>query len=78
MKQTRFRIKANDNIKAVMFDDKTGKLLITVYDSGFTTIGEVVSKLISKVTYINSGKVYISIYNQDTERIKQFYKHVNR
>ena len=78
MKKTRFRIKANDTIKATMSADNTGKLLATVYDSGFSTIGEVVNKLISKVPYTNSGKVYISIYNQETEQSKQLIKHVNR
>ena len=78
MKQTRFRIKANDTIKAVMSDENIGKLLATVYDSGFTTIGEVVARLFSKCQYTSSRTVHISIYNQDTERIKQFKKHVNR
>ena len=78
MKQTRFRIKANDTIKVTMSADNTGKLLATVYDSGFTTIGEVLRKSISKIPYTNSGKVFISIYNQDTERIKQLYKYVNK
>ena len=78
MKKTRFRIKENDTIKATISDDNTGKLLATVYDSGFTTIGEVVSRLLSKCEYTSARTVYISIYNQETEQIKQFKKHLTK
>ena len=74
--RTRFKISKNDTIKA--FVHANNKLLASVYDSGFTTINEVVNRLISKIPYTNSKKLEISIHNNDKEQSKYITKKVNR
>lgn len=75
--KTRFRISANDTIKATM-SSAEGKLLSTVYDSQFTTIGEVVSVLIARVPYTPTKSVSISIYNETKDEVKYIQKRVNK
>jgi hypothetical protein len=67
----RFRIRQLDTIKATLVSEN-GKLLSSVYDSGFSSISEVKSRLISKVPYY-SGRVYsVCISNLDKEEYKSF------
>lgn len=74
--KTKFRISKNDTIKATA-SGQNG-LLSTVYDSGFTTISQVVSRLISKIPYYSGKSIEISIYNENTQRIKYITKKVNK
>ena len=74
--KTKFRISKNDTIKATA-SGQNG-LLLTVYDSGFTTISQVVGKLISKIPYYSGKSIEISIYNENTQRIKYITKKVNK
>ena len=55
-----------DTIKAYVSDSE-GKLLASVYDSGFTTIGQVKRALISKIPYSSSKTLKFQITNQDKE-----------
>jgi len=47
MRQTRFRITYNDDIKAYLLD-KQGNLLTSIYDSGYTRISQVKQALLNK------------------------------
>lgn len=73
---SRFRIKYSDDIKAVACSEK-GKLLATIYDSGFTTIGQVESALIRKIPFYSGRKISISMTNLDKEINKGYVINVN-
>ena len=45
--KTRFRVNRNDTVK-IQLVDKEGKLLTTLYDSGFTTIKQCYNTVLSK------------------------------
>lgn len=48
MKTKRFKLSKNDDIKATLFN-KDGKLLSSVYDSGFSSLSQIKSALLSKI-----------------------------
>ena len=74
--KTRFRISKNDTIKATA-SGQNG-LLSTVYDSEFSTIDQVISRLISKIPYYSGKTIEISIYNIDKQTVKYITKKVNK
>jgi hypothetical protein len=74
---SRFRIKANDTIKASCSNKETGKFLSSIYDSGFTTIGQVENALMRKIQYTNAKHIDICIVNQDEQTSKTYTKKVN-
>jgi len=76
--KTRFRIKANDTIKASCNNKETGKFLSSIYDSGFTTIGQVESALLRKISFTSAKYIDICIVNQDEQTSKSYTKKVNR
>lgn len=76
MKNQRFRVSKNDTIKATASGENG--LLSTVYDSEFTTIDQIVSRLISKIPYYSGGTIEISIYNIDKQTVKYITKKVNK
>lgn len=61
-----FRMTRRETIKAYV-STADGKLLASVYDSGFTTIGQVKRALISKIPYTSSKSLVFQITNQDRE-----------
>lgn len=74
--KTRFRISKDDTIKATISCNYV--LLNSIYDSQFTTIGEVISRLISKVPYFQSKYVEINIYNETKGQSKYITKIINK
>ena len=63
--QRRFRVNKNDSIKAKLVN-KDGKLLVTLYDSGFASIDEVRRALLRKAVNPPKG-TKINIFNIDTD-----------
>lgn len=57
------RISENDTIKAYAYD-KSRKLVATVYDSGFSTVGQVIGELQRKCSGLNHV-AGIQIHNLD-------------
>ena len=76
MKKQVFRISKNDEIKARALSENNN-LLALVYDSGFTTINEVVNVLMSKIQYTSSKKITIVITNITKETVKYIDKNIN-
>ena len=76
MKKQVFRISKNDVIKARVLSENNN-LLALVYDSGFTTINEVVNVLMSKIPYTSSKKITIVITNTTKETVKYIDKNIN-
>ena len=66
------RISNKNTIKAHGFN-RSGRLLCTVYDSGFTTIAAIIEALERK----NNGVREISIYNEDTEELGRYIIYQN-
>ena len=63
--KTRFRVNRNDTVK-IQLVDKEGKLLTSLYDSGFTTIKQCYNAVLSK--YCNPPKeTGFNIYNEDQD-----------
>ena len=63
--KTRFRVNRNDTVKAQLVD-KEGKLLTSLYDSGFTTIKQCYNAVLSKCC--NPPKeTRFNIYNEDQD-----------
>ena len=63
--KTRFRVNRNDTVK-VQLVDKEGKLLTSLYDSGFTTIKQCYNAVLSKCC--NPPKeIRFNIYNKDQD-----------
>ena len=76
MKTTKFRISKNDEIKATA--SGSGCLLSSVYDSQFTTIGEVIGVLMRKIPYYSGKKIDVEIYNTTKEAVKYLSINVNK
>ena len=77
MKKQRFRISKNDEIKASACSIG-GDLLSSLYDSQFTTIGEVVSVLLRKIPYYSGKKIDVKIWNITTDKVKHLTINVNK
>jgi hypothetical protein len=67
-----FIIKETDTIKATVCCSKSGKLLASVYDSGFTRISQVESALMRKIPFYGRQLLCVSIVNIDKELYKTF------
>ena len=65
MKKTRFRIKYEATIKACLYT-KEGKLITTLYDSGFTSLKQVHQTLLSKVCNPPKNTKF-SVLNTDSD-----------
>ena len=76
MKKQRFRISKNDEIKATAIG--SSGLLSSVYDSQFTTIGEVIGVLLRKIPYYSGGKIDVKIWNITKDEVKNFSINVNK
>ena len=76
MKTTKFRISKNDEIKATA--SGSHGLLSSVYDSQFTTIGEVIGVLKRKIPYYSGKKIDIEIWNTTKDKVKYLSINVNR
>ena len=77
MKKQRFRISKNDEIKATACA-VGGGLLSSVYDSQFTTIGEVIGVLLRKIPYYGGGKIDVKIWNVTKDEVKNLSINVNK
>lgn len=77
MKNQRFRISKNDEIKASACSIN-GDLLSSVYDSQFTTIGEVVGVLMRKIPYHSVKKIDVKIWNMTNDKVKYLTVNVNK
>ena len=77
MKNQRFRISKNDEIKATACA-VDGGLLSSLYDSQFTTIGEVVGVLIRKIPYYSGKKIEVKIWNITSDKVKYLTVNVNK
>ena len=77
MKNQRFRISKNDEIKATACA-VDGGLLSSVYDSQFTTIGEVIGVLMRKIPHYGGKKIEVKIWNITTDKIKDLTVNVNK
>ena len=66
------RISNKNTIKAHGFNE-SGRLLCTVYASGFTSIRAIIEALERK----NNGVREISIYNEDTEELGRYIIYQN-
>ena len=76
MKKQRFRISKNDEIKATA--SGSDGLLSSLYDSQFTTIGEVVGVLMRKIPYYSGKKIEVKIWNITKDEIKNLTINVNK
>ena len=76
MKKQRFRISKNDEIKATA--SGSSGLLSSVYDSQFTTIGEVIGALLRKIPYYSGKKIEVKIWNITTDKVKNLTINVNK
>jgi len=74
----KFRIKENDTIYATVSNKESGKLLASLYDSGFTTIGQVESSLLRKIPYTSAKKLDFTVTNKDEQTSKCYTKKVNK
>lgn len=63
--QRRFRVNKNDAVRAKLVD-KDGKLIVSLYDSGFTSIEEVRIALLRKAVNPPKG-TKINIFNIDAD-----------
>ena len=77
MKKQRFRISKNDEIKATACAIE-GVLLASLYDSQFTTIGEVIGVLLRKIPYYSGKKIEVKIWNITTDKVKDLTINVNK
>ena len=76
MKNQRFRIAKNDEIKATA--SGSDGLLSSLYDSQFTTIGEVVGVLMRKIPYYSGKKIDVKIWNMTNDKVKDLTVNVNK
>ncbi len=74
---SKFRIKERNTIKASCSNKETGKFLASIYDSGFTTIGQVEGALLRKIPFTSAKKIEITIVNEDEQISKTYTKKVN-
>ena len=77
MKTQRFRISKNDEIKATACS-VDGGLLSSLYDSQFTTIGEVIGVLMRKIPYYSGKKIEVKIWNTTKDEVKNLTVTVNK
>ena len=77
MNTQRFRIAKNDEIKATA-SAVSGGLLSSLYDSQFTTIGEVIGVLMRKIPYYSGKKIEVKIWNITTDKVKYLTVNVNK
>ena len=68
----RFRIKEGDTIKAQAVSPHSGKLLSSIYDSGYSRIKQVEKMLISKMKYYNGKQIEIRITNESEQTWKSY------
>ena len=76
MKTQRFRISKNDEIKATA--SGSDGLLSSLYDSQFTTIGEVIWVLMRKIPYYSGKKIDVKIWNITKDEVKNLSINVNK
>ena len=77
MKATRrFRLSKNETIKANLMSEN-GKLLASIYDSGFTTKDGVFTALCRKTPFYGGNTVDVTISTEDGKYIR-FTKKVNQ
>lgn len=62
---SRFRLSAKRAIKATLVNEE-GKLLTSIYDSGFSALWQVESALLSKCTN-PPRKTYFCVYDEETD-----------
>lgn len=74
--KTIFRIKESDTVRANALN-KDGRILATIYNSGFRTIAQVENALLNKIPYFSGKKVEISIFNIDKDTYKRYTINVN-
>lgn len=74
--KTRFRVKQNDTVKAYASNTE-GKLLASLYDSGFTRKSQIDNRLINKIPHYSGKKIQISISNEDTNTYTSYLINVN-
>lgn len=72
----RFRIAYKDTVRAYLYNSK-GKLLTTIYDSGFTKIKQVEYSLLKKVPFYSGKRLEVSILNEDKGTHKRYEIAVN-
>ena len=77
MKNQRFRISKNDEIKATACT-ADGVLLSSLCDSQFTTISEVIGVLMRKIPYYSGKKIEVKIWNITTDKVKYLTVNVNK
>ncbi len=77
MKTKKFKLSRQNTVNASLQCAKSGKLLATLYDSGFTTIKQVQSALFNKVAHFTGLKVIVSITDTDKEQNKTYKVKVN-
>ena len=77
MKNQRFRISKDNEIKATACTIE-GALLSGLYDSQFTTIGEVIGVLMRKIPYYRGKKIEVKIWNVTTDKVKYLTVNVNK
>ena len=71
-----FRIKESDTVRANVLSVE-GRVLATVYDSGFKTIKQVESTLLRKIPHFGGKKLQLSILNIDKDIYKRYTINVN-
>lgn len=62
--KTRFRLSKNDTVKGFLLSPR-GKILASIYDSGFRTKNGVYRALVRKVGYYEGKSVTCSITTED-------------
>jgi hypothetical protein len=71
-----FRIKDSDTIRANALN-KEGKVIASLYDSGFTTKKQVESALLRKIPHFSGRELEIGIFNIDKDAYKRYKIKVN-
>jgi hypothetical protein len=74
---TRFRIAQNDTIRAHAIN-KSGKIIATLYDSGFRSKSSVELALMNKIPHYSQSTIEIRIYNEDKEISTRYSISVNQ
>ena len=76
--KSRFRLNESDTVKAVVCDKASGRLLASLYNSGFRSIDSVVRELLGKVPYTSCRLLDIRITNIDKEEGICLVRRVNK
>lgn len=74
----RFRIKEGDTINAYAVSPHSGKILSSIYDSGYSRIKQVEKMLISKIPYYAGKQIEIRITNESEKTFKSYTIKSNR